>query len=208
MRSVICGDAFEYLAQENAFKNASCVTSLPDISELPGSDLTTWSTWFSEAAAKIMDRVPDDAVAIFFQTDVFRFGRWVDKSALLFRAADHARTHLLWHKIVCRVAPGTVSDGRPGFAHMLCFSRALTHARATSSPDVLTEAGSMDWSNAMGRTACMAACRWVRDNTTTRAIVDPFCGTGTVLAVANELGLDAVGIEIDPERADRARKRR
>ena len=37
-------------------------------------------------------------------------------------------------------------------------------------------------------------------------IVDPFCGKGTVLAVANELELDAFGIDIDESMCAEARK--
>jgi DNA modification methylase len=30
-------------------------------------------------------------------------------------------------------------------------------------------------------------------------VCDPFCGHGTVLHVAEELGMDSVGVDIDPE---------
>jgi tRNA G10 N-methylase Trm11 len=36
-------------------------------------------------------------------------------------------------------------------------------------------------------------------------VVDPFCGVGTVLAVANETGLDAIGVELNRKRARKAR---
>ena len=49
------------------------------------------------------------------------------------------------------------------------------------------------------------ACRWIAAHTQTRTIVDPFCGHGTVLAVANALGMDAIGVEIGKERARIAR---
>ena len=48
----------------------------------------------------------------------------------------------------------------------------------------------------MGVRACLEACRYVIAETRTRTIVDPFCGYGTVLAVANALGLDAVGVDL------------
>ncbi len=41
-----------------------------------------------------------------------------------------------------------------------------------------------------------------------RTVVDPFCGHGTVLAVANALGLDAVGVELSRKRAQKARSLR
>jgi tRNA G10 N-methylase Trm11 len=47
--------------------------------------------------------------------------------------------------------------------------------------------------------------RWLRDHARATTIVDPFCGVGTVLAVANQHGLDAIGIEIAASRAEKAR---
>jgi tRNA G10 N-methylase Trm11 len=63
----------------------------------------------------------------------------------------------------------------------------------------------MTWSQAMGVEACRLACGYVLSHTSTRTVVDPFCGVGTVLAVANSMGLAAVGVEIVAKRARRAR---
>ena len=38
-------------------------------------------------------------------------------------------------------------------------------------------------------------------------VLDPFCGTGTTLAAAQDLGRDATGIDIDEENAWLARER-
>ena len=57
----------------------------------------------------------------------------------------------------------------------------------------------------MGVQACLAACRFVLEQTETRTVVDPFCGHGTVLAVANFLGLQAIGVELGRKRAEKAR---
>jgi site-specific DNA-methyltransferase (adenine-specific) len=38
-------------------------------------------------------------------------------------------------------------------------------------------------------------------------ILDPFCGSGTTLVAAADMGMDAVGIEIVPEYAQIARDR-
>ena len=63
----------------------------------------------------------------------------------------------------------------------------------------------MAWPRGMGLNACALACRYVPEQTATRTVVDPFCGLGTVLAVANALGLDAEGVELNRKRAARAR---
>jgi tRNA G10 N-methylase Trm11 len=49
------------------------------------------------------------------------------------------------------------------------------------------------------------ACEFLRDEADATTIVDPFCGRGTVLAVANALGLDAVGVELGGKRCRIAR---
>ena len=57
----------------------------------------------------------------------------------------------------------------------------------------------------MGVNACVEACRFVLEHTATRTIVDPFCGAGTVLAVANAMGMDAVGVDLSTRQVRKAR---
>src|SRR5690606_25585223 len=87
---------------------------------------------------------------------------------------------------------------------MLCMARTPRASRKPG-PDVLPDAGFAPWSRAMGVAACRVACAWLRDNTETRVVVDPFCGRGTVLAVANRMGLDAIGVDIGAKRCRAAR---
>jgi DNA modification methylase len=42
--------------------------------------------------------------------------------------------------------------------------------------------------------------------TSTRVVVDPFCGSGTLLAVANALGLDAIGVDRSARACSAARR--
>jgi DNA modification methylase len=63
----------------------------------------------------------------------------------------------------------------------------------------------MPGKKAMGVRACLEACRFVLEETPTRTVVDPFCGWGTVLAVANALGMDAVGVDLSLRMCRRAR---
>jgi hypothetical protein len=198
-------DALLWLRDNAPLAGASVVTSLPDISELGGLDLEAWQTWFQDAAFQTMNAVPDEGVAIFFQSDIRHQGLWIDKGALVAQAAGRARMNLLFHKIVCRKPPGTVTFGRASYSHLLAFARTLRPAIGRSTADVIAEAGFMPGKKAMGVNACLDACRFVRAETSTRTIVDPFCGFGTVLAVANALGLAAVGVDLSPRMCRRAR---
>jgi hypothetical protein len=181
------------------------VTSLPDHSELPALGVDGWRRWFCDTVALACRAVADDAVAIFFQTDVKYDGRWVDKGYLVQVGAERAGSHLLWHKIVCRAPAGAITFGRPAYAHMLCFSRGLRLAPAQASADVLPRLGEMTWSRAMGADACHAVCAFLIAHTRCRTVIDPFCGVGTMLAAAEAHGLDAIGVELSRRRARRAR---
>ena len=68
------------------------------------------------------------------------------------------------------------------------------------------DGGFQPGAKSMGVLACLDACRFVLNETPTRTIVDPFCGWGTVLAVANSLGLDAIGVDLSARMCKRARR--
>lgn len=200
-----CADARVWLAQQPSFAGCSFITSLPDVSELGGVSLPDWKRWFVDAARQVLDLCPDDGVAIFYQSDIKKDGVWVDKGYLCSRAAEEAGCNVLWHKIVCRKPAGALTFGRPAYSHMLCFSRGVRLDLSRATPDVLPDPGESNWTRGMGDKACRLACRYVLENTTTRTVVDPYCGRGMVLAVANEVGLDAVGVELSGKRARQAR---
>ena len=204
-RTVVCAEALAWLDANPAAPGSSVITSLPDVSELGGVAFDAWRAWFILAARRVIRWVPADGVAIFYQSDIRHRGAWVDKGHLVHTAADEEGAHLLWHKIVCRKPAGTLSQGRATYSHMLCVAHALRDPPRKPSADVVPDAGLMPWSKAMGAEACRVACRYLQDETATRIVVDPFCGRGTALAVANACGLEALGIELNAGRCRSAR---
>ena len=181
------------------------LTSLPNVDEFQHRDLERWRTWFREAAALVLQKTPANSAAVFFQTDIKHDGIWVDKSFLLQQAAEQTGCQLIWHKAVLRAPIGTTTNARPGYAHLLCFSRTLRDEDSNALPDVLPQLGKMAWPRAMGRDVATFAVTWLRDHAGAKTIVAPFCGTGTALAAANQLGLHAIGIERSKPRAAKAR---
>jgi hypothetical protein len=205
-RRVLQAEALSFLASHPAEPGTSVVTSLPDLSETPHLDLDGWRNWFVDAVHRVVAWVPDGGVAIFYQSDIRHEGRLIDKGYLIMRGAEPDAT-LLWHKIVCRKPPGTIAFGRPSYSHMICVQRGQSRRVAIRhpGPDVIADAGFMPWSRAMGVGACRVALRFLREETETRLVVDPFCGQGTVLAVANAMGFDALGIDLATRRCKIAR---
>lgn len=202
-RVVHCGDGVAFL-RERLPADHAIFTSLPDHSELPGMGVPAWKRWFSETVELACRAVADDAVAVFYQTDVKHDGRWIDKGHMVLTGADAAGSHALFHKVVCRVPAGMVTFGRPAYAHVIAVSRERRLSPGASTADVLPALGKMSWSRAMGSAACEMAIAYIA-STGARTVVDPFCGQGTALAAANAAGLDAIGVELSKRRAAKAK---
>ena len=109
------------------------------------------------------------------------------------------------HKIVCRRPAGTLTYGRPGYTHLIAVSRLMKCPDVLPIPDVIADAGPQKWVRAMGVRAAGHAVRFAKEQAGAKIVFDPFCGVGTVLAVANALGLDALGVEKARKRAEQAR---
>ena len=203
-RDVQCADAIPWMLACGRIPEACAVTSLPDVSEV-NLALPAWREWFASAVRLVIDAVPDESAALFFQSDIKRHGAWVDKGAMVVRAAEDAGARVLFHKIVCRRPPDVLTYGRPGYTHLIAVSRAFDCPEVLPLPDVITDPGRQPWVRAMGIRAAAHAVRFARDQVGAKIIFDPFCGVGTVLAVANALGLEALGVEKSKKRCELAR---
>ncbi|AOS44273.1 DNA methylase [Lacunisphaera limnophila] len=204
-REIVCADAIAWMKARGRIDRACAVTSVPDVSEI-GRTLPVWREWFLDAVRLVVDAVPDDSAALFFQSDIKRDGIWIDKGALVIRAAEDAGARVLFHKVVCRRPPGMLTHGRPGYTHLIAVSRAMVCPDILLIPDVISDAGRSLWIRAMGVRAAAHAVRFARDQVGAQLIFDPFCGVGTVPAVANALGLDALGVELSKKRCEQSRE--
>jgi hypothetical protein len=204
LRHVENAEALAWLAANAAPEGACVVTSMPDVCEVP-LDFARWREWFIHAARTIIRWLPAEGVAIFFQSDIRHGGAHVDKGYLVMRAAEEESASVLWHKIVCRKPPGTIALGRASYSHMIAIAPRAREDARLSGPDVLPDAGETSWTRGMGLEACRVACRYARDEARGRVVVDPFCGRGSVLAIANALGLDAIGVDLSAKRCRAAR---
>lgn len=203
-REVHCVDAIPWMRNRGPIAGAAAITSLPDVSELTLA-LPAWRSWFLDAVQLVVNAVPDDGVAIFFQSDIKHEGRWIDKGAWVVRAAEDAGASVLFHKLICRRQPGLLTKGRPGYTHLIAVSRARRSPDELPIPDIVVDPGRSPWVRAMGIRAAAHAVRFAREHAQARLIFDPFCGVGTVLAVANALGMNSLGLERSTKRCAQAR---
>jgi hypothetical protein len=88
---------------------------------------------------------------------------------------------------------------------MICFSKTVIPDLTITSPDVIPDLGEKTWVRGIGLEASLLAANFVKKQTTTHTLVNPFCGEGSVIAAANFVGLNSIGIERSPKRAEKAR---
>lgn len=199
MRKVICCDAFEQLPLIRPAR--AIITSLPDASEFH-CGLAGYVEWFNHGIDVVLSSLEQNGVAIFYQGDRKHDGILLSKATLLCNSATALGFQLLWHKIVLRNRPGAINLYRPSYLHMMAFSRSLKAGKATA--DVI-EQGETVHKNGMGINAAHVAVRFAVDAAKASVIYDPFCGRGTVLAVANALGCESIGFDIDKGECVQAR---
>jgi len=199
MREVICCDAFEKLPSIRSAK--AIITSLPDASEVE-CGLSGYEEWFTRGVRTVLGSVASKGVAVFYQGDRKHSGMLLSKASLLCNASASLGFRLLWHKIVLRNRPGAINLYRPSYLHMMAFSRSLKAGKAT--PDII-ERGETVYENGMGINAALTAVRFAVQVAQAQVIYDPFCGRGTVLAVANAIGCNSIGFDIDEHQCAHAR---
>lgn len=192
-KRIVCADALDWL-REN--RPGAIVTSPPDAEEI-GATPEGWRDWFADAldACFAASRGP----VVLYVTDRKGGGVLHSKAALVMAAAARAGVDPAWHKIALRREVGATDLHRPGFSHLMAFG--APPGRAT--PDVIRR-GRVLYPNGTGLIACRVAVAWAGAAMDGGPLADPFCGRGTIPAVADAMGLDAVGVDLDPDQARRA----
>jgi hypothetical protein len=118
--------------------------------------------------------------------------------------SDEARQRgfrMIWHKIALRKEVGKADLYRPTYSHMLCYSKKGKIGIPVT--DVVAYSD-VTYSNGFGKDAVTLVLKYLKANGI-KMVYDPFVGSGTTLAVANQLGMHAVGVDIDPIQCRKAR---
>ncbi len=202
MREVFCEDVNSWFVNNQLTSKSSIVASIPDISEFQGISVQEYRSTFINFAKLFLEKTPDDMVTIFYQSDIKIDGIWLDKSYLCQRAAEEIGSSLLWHKMIARVRPGFATFGRPAYSHIVAFSKKKKLLDLKSStPDILPLMGEKQWERGMGLNAMLLIVEFLKKEIAADTLVNPFCGHGGILAVANAYELNAIGIERSEKRA-------
>lgn len=197
-RQVLCQDALKWLSKNN---NLKCIiTSMPEMEEV-NLKIKEYEDFFRKAAVACFNSVKDDGYCIFLQTDR-KYHGWIDKGYMITDEAKSLGFHMIWKKIALTKDIGKADLFRPTYSTMLCYTKTGNVGKLF--PDVILS-GEKTYTHAFGVEAVSLCVEYVKSHGI-KEIVDPFCGSGTTLAVANKLGLDAIGIDISKDACATARK--
>ncbi len=197
-RDIVCGDALPWLSQNEGTFDA-IVTSIPDQSEV-NLPMEKYTEFFKDSARLCLNAVKPAGYCIFLQTDRKQKGLF-PKDFYITQEAMQLGFRMMWHKIALRTEPGKSDLFRPTYSHMLCFSKKGSPGKAT--PDVLYR-GPITYDNAFGMDAVKSVLEFLKTQKV-KKVVDPFVGSGTTVALANKMGMNAVGVDIDPAQCKKAR---
>lgn len=193
-RTVECADAIDWLNHRPGELKA-IITSLPDMEEI-GKSETAWKDFIVSCCRHLHHAMNEKSVIVFYQTDRRHGGKIIDKRTLISEYFLRKDFDLVLSKIALTQNPDTTNLFRPTYTNLFAFSKTATTGKAT--PDVFG-AGKKIYPNAMGLKACRVAIEFIRTAVGKQTIYDPFCGQGSVLKIANDLGFDAHGVDILPE---------
>ncbi|CAE7307165.1 pks3, partial [Symbiodinium sp. CCMP2456] len=222
LREVRCEDAIPWLRSTRLPPCCGVLTGVPDIHELDSMlSIEGYIDWFQTVVKLVLQAIPEDGRAIFMQTDVKvtrdgqhgrnasggSYWQWLDKAHLALQAASQVpRARLLWHRVIFsgKLQAGGRSGFSAGYTHYLCFTTGDADEALDRGafPDVIRK-GLSTWTSGSGAHAVQLACSYLKAQGIL-TVVDPFCGEGSVLAIANALGLSSLGLEKSAKRARQA----
>lgn len=197
-RQVFCQDSLTWLPKNGG--NSCIITSMPEMEEVD-MNIKEYEVFFRAAAQACFEAVKDDGYCIFLQTDR-KYHGWVDKGYWITDVSRELGFHTVWKKIAITKEVGKADLFRPTYSTMLCFTKKGKVGKLF--PDVI-DSGEKTYTHAFGLNAVALCVAYVKDQGI-KKVVDPFCGSGTTLAVANEMGLDAIGVDIAKKYCEMARK--
>lgn len=200
-RNIICTDSLKWLVSQPDNSLPNVVTGICDQDEMDGYNMDQYKDFFANVASLIFQKLKPGCYAIFIQTDRKWQKQWLDKSFVLTNIARSHGYKTVWHKIVLHRGVDSTHLQRPTYAHMLCYSRDGTTGAAT--PDVLS-VGKKLYKNGTPVNAATVALEFIKRYSRNNTVLDPFVGQGTIPAIANKLGLNAVGIDIDKNQCNKA----
>ena len=196
-RVIHCQDAIPWLVIQKNLD--SIVTSIPEMDEVKLS-FNDYVPFFRNAARLCLEAVKDKGYCIFLQTDR-KYKGWVDKSYLISDEAQKLGIRMIWHKIALRTEVGKADIFRPTYSHMLCYSKEGPIGIPVTD---VVQRGEVTYANGFGIEAVKLVIQFLKKHKI-KTVTDPFVGSGTVVAVANAMGLKGIGVDIDKKQCAKAK---
>ncbi len=197
-REIIRADALEWLAETDL--RGAVVTSLPDADEIELS-VDQWLEFYKTGLDLCLAIA--DPVFVIYATDRLYKRRWISKATMIHEAILRAGFKPVWHKISLRREAGKIDLHRPGYSHLIAAAKGKV-GPGKRTQDVFRPSRSI-YENGAPINAARLAVSFALS--ASEVVIDPFCGRGTFVALAEYLGAKkTIGIDIDPNQCAAARR--
>ena len=196
-RRILCADSLEWLKKQPNRSIPNFLTGICDMGETD-MNIDQYLDFFNRVSTLMFQKLSSHGYCILIQTDRKYKKNWIDKSYILTKNALDNGLKLVFHKIVLLRGVDRTDLHRPTYAHMVCYADpSMTTGEAT--PDVIPVSKRV-YKNGTPILAAQRALEFIkRYSKENNTIVDPFIGRGTIAVLANKMGLNTFGIDIDED---------
>ena len=201
MKTIICGDAIDYLNSQSSNSIPNIITGLPDFDEIDNITFDEYIKFFTSTTELLMDKINMNGFLFLLQTDRLYNKTWVDKSSIIVNIAKLKNLNLLFHKIILNRDVGKTNLFRPTYSHFLCFSRL--NSIGIRTPDVF-DSGKKIYKNASSPNSTQIAIDIIKKKNN-YPVLDPFNGRGTTTTLCEKNGINSIGVDIDSKQCEYAK---
>lgn len=209
IRKIITGDAITWFKAQQNDSLDTVVVGPPDIRDMDML-LTEYLEWYREVVDLTLRKTKPDGFTIFYHTDRKELynGETIQKADLTKAAAQfYHRIKPLWHTIAIKHPPGTIDKDRNSYTNILCYTKQKQDSHYNNLVDLI-EDGKQYYPDSMGESATEYIIKFINQYKHIKNIIIPFSGSGTVPAMANKYGLNAIGIDCNWLRNETAKIRK
>lgn len=214
-REVYLGNMFQVLPEIWKEKKSTFhyIVGIPDSAEIePRPTLVEYIKLLNQFSEAIFDASNDNSIFFFLQTDKYSYEPpiWIDKMLYISQVAMKRGFYPFCKKIIINDFKQNDSS-RSTYTNLYGFMKVDKEVHNRNKQfmrDELLYNGNKTWINGFAVNAVDLCVRFIKRNSKVDDyyVVDPFIGQGSLLAVCDLYRIKSIGIDIEEEKVEVAKK--
>lgn len=215
VRETYLGNMLDKLPELHKIKNTTFhyVVGIPDSAEInPKPTLSEYIKLIIKFSKTIFESSSKDSIFFFLQTDKYNKEppMWIDKMYYISKIALEYGFYPFCKKIIINDFGETYSS-RSQYTNLYGFSKININIYKNNSEFMKQEIiynANKTWINGFAINAVDLCVNFIKNNSKPSKyyIVDPFIGEGSLLAICDIYGINSIGIDIEKDKIEIAKK--